>query len=100
MRELPKFQVGDLVRAYTEDAHANTLYRVTKVKKTLNPSYGNQWDYMIIGVLGLFRSNFKLKKRIRDNGYEKVTLLELAQCRNALDQFIQQEAKRLSGEEK
>lgn len=98
--DLPKFQVGDLIRSL-DDSNANTVYRVLKVKslkKHQGYSFGNMWDYTVIGVFGLFKSEFKLRKKIRDHGYEKVTLLELARCRNSLDLFIQREAKRLAGE--
>lgn len=93
------FKVGDLIRAL-DDSNANTLYRVLKVKHNPNKPEWSRYEITVKPIFGLFKSDYKLNKKIGSgNGYRKVDLLELGLARNRLDIFIQQEAKRLSGEE-
>lgn len=93
-----QFNVGDLVRS-TDDSNANTLYRVIKVSPVKNPDRWTQWEITIRPIFGLFKSDYKLNKRIgTGNGYKLVTLPDLGYARNQLDLFMREEARRLSGE--
>ena len=92
-----EFEVGDLIRS-RDDSNANTIYRVLKAVHDPKAQRWEQWQLIIVPVFGLFKSDYRLKKKTSGNGYQKLTLLDLAQARNRFDIFIQGEAKRLSGE--
>lgn len=95
----PAFNVGDLIRA--EDAsNANTLYRVVAVKPAKNPPEWTQREITMRPMFGLFKSDYKLNKKIGEGyDYVKVDLLDLGYARNRLDLFMREEVRRLSGEE-
>lgn len=98
-QEAPKYRVGDLIRSI-DSSNANTLYRIIKVKakqrSTFRPEL--EWNYTARPIFGLFKSDYVGTKSIHhtDTSYRLVTLLDLAHCRNQLDLFIQQEARKLS----
>jgi len=101
---------NDLIR-YTDPSNCNTIYRVTRVqfvKKGEMQSWGAQppeYKVTLKPIFGLFKQDYKLSKTTTVRGGElrgdmiKLDLMELGLARNRLDLFIQQEAKRLSGED-
>mgnify|MGYP001590209205 CR=1 FL=1 len=102
MNDKPKFAIGDLVRA-DDWANANTIYRVVAHKRGKyphgHPEHLRFIDIIVRPVFGLFKQDYKNNKNIsRGASYIKIELLDLCVSRNALDLFISQETKRLSGE--
>lgn len=104
------FKVNALFR-WRDPTYCNTIYKVTKVKKRSKEhsvysrrtnDMATAFDVTVVPVFGLFKQDYKTKKKISIYSdstmqqYELLGVLELGLARARFDNFINQEVRSIN----